>query len=156
MFDRQEFHVNTKASSCRRIERFSPPSRLGPPRTPRAFTLIELLVVIAAIALLISLLLPALSAARQAGRATVCRANLKQLATAAASYGVDFKGLVYMYSWTNGNTPTSFPDLVPAGGMFASAIYAVQATDIIRRRSPSEPNFRYVGVWGPMIEYTHL
>lgn len=122
----------------------------------RGFTLIELLVVIAIIAILIAVLLPALVHARRAGRATVCRANMKQLATSAAAYGVDFKDLIYMYSWTPGNTPTTYPDLVPPGGIFANHAHSLQATDIIRRRSPNEPNFRQIGLWCPAIEYSHL
>lgn len=50
------------------------------------FTLIELLVVIAIIALLISILLPALSAAREQGRETVCRGNLRAMGQGAISY----------------------------------------------------------------------
>jgi prepilin-type N-terminal cleavage/methylation domain-containing protein/prepilin-type processing-associated H-X9-DG protein len=49
------------------------------PSARRAFTLIELLVVIAIIAILAALLLPALSAAKEAGRTARCRANLHQL-----------------------------------------------------------------------------
>jgi prepilin-type N-terminal cleavage/methylation domain-containing protein len=89
----------------------------------RGFTLIELLVVIAIIAVLVSLLLPALAHAREGGRSALCLSNLRQIAAAAQQYADENKGrspaigqpytdwpawpiVVQIYAGQNGDRPT--------------------------------------------------
>jgi prepilin-type N-terminal cleavage/methylation domain-containing protein len=58
----------------------------------RGFSLIELLVVIGIVAILVSILLPTIAAAREAGRAAVCISNLRNAALACRVYAFDYKG----------------------------------------------------------------
>lgn len=65
-----------------------------------AFTLIELMVVIAVIAILAALLLPAMSRAKETGRAVACKNNLRQLSLGAATYSLDNKGrMPFFLDW---------------------------------------------------------
>jgi prepilin-type N-terminal cleavage/methylation domain-containing protein/prepilin-type processing-associated H-X9-DG protein len=87
----------------------SHPSTSSGPFHRSAFTLIELLVVIAIIAILIALILPSLSAARETSRRTVCAANLHQYVVALTSYADDHKQ----------HTPPQYPFGGYGSNMFA-------------------------------------
>lgn len=76
--------MQSEALRSVRRERLQPGARRSV-----GFTLVELLVVIAIVALLASLLLPALSKAKEQGRASVCRNNMRQIALAMTLYADD-------------------------------------------------------------------
>lgn len=89
--------------------------RKGAFRWLRAFTLIELLVVIAIIAILAAILFPVFARAREAGRATACKSNLKQIGTAFMMYSQDFDETGVIGAGNNINTLTCFNNVVCEG-----------------------------------------
>ena len=96
------------SSSCIKrghiMQRGSRNSSLVPTRqrSTQAFTLVELLVVIGIIALLISILLPALNKARQSASSLACQANLHSIGQGLVMYVGENHGSL-PYGWWDGN-----------------------------------------------------
>ena len=83
----------------------------------KAFTLIELLVVISIIALLIAILLPALSSAKQSAVRIECLGRLHELSTASTSYAVDNDGLYLKTNDANEVNGSGVPKVASPQGL---------------------------------------
>ena len=129
------------------------------------FTLVELLVVIGIIALLIAVLMPALSRAREASKRTQCASNMRQLMTGYISYSLENKSwLVYGASdnpdaadaANRGNRPWLYPDNLNIDAVKGGALYPyINNTGVYRCPADTSLNNRsyainavFNGEWG--------
>jgi prepilin-type N-terminal cleavage/methylation domain-containing protein/prepilin-type processing-associated H-X9-DG protein len=98
---------------------------VGNRRGTTGFTLIELLVVIAVIALLMSILMPALSAAREQSRKTMCAQNEKNTALGMIMYANDYSGRLPLNEVNRWLFDISYwtTDIVMATGAFDRHIF---------------------------------
>ena len=79
-----------------------PKAQFGKTNRHHGFTLIELLVVIAIISLLVSILLPSLTKARDLAKRVACMSNLKNIGLGMAMYREDYNYVPRYLVWANG------------------------------------------------------
>ena len=116
-----------------------------------AFTLVELLVVIGIIAILIGILLPTLSRAREAAKKTACLSNMRELSNHLRMYSVlykdalpigfmDQKAFSYIMNWCNAGSAPPKPSQM---GLIVVANIAKDPKTFYCPSEPEDSDFTY-------------
>jgi prepilin-type N-terminal cleavage/methylation domain-containing protein len=97
----------------------------------KAFTLVELLVVIGIIGILVGILLPSLSRARDSANLLACQSNMRQVGSGLLGYATDHRGsLPYMLYYPGGDPLTG----LPPGGLSSAGTRVVWWASLVQER----------------------
>ena len=132
----------------------------GPREAPPGFTLIELLVVIAIIAILASLLLPALSGAKERSRRAGCFNNIRQFIVATHLYAGDFSDYLPRGGTDNRNTNDTHTPILSSATQanllqYASPMRVLDCPNLARSFA-QEQDWRVQPEYGVAIGYHYL
>ncbi len=123
----------------------------------RGFTLIELLVVISIISLLIAILLPALSKARESARRIQCATKVRALAQASIVYSMDYKNVLPMVESPYAVDQGYFATRSAGKQLLKQYMNYAMATGVYRAvpmKCPSNPN-GLNGAGQPSLDYSY-
>ena len=100
--------------SVKPANRVRPVVSVSHPRAGRAFTLMELLVVVSIVAIIASLILPAMARAKARAQGSFCINNTKQLSVAWMVYADDHNGQLAYNLGQSARSPVAMPSMAGA------------------------------------------